>query len=97
MMESVGDNFAASRTTAEELDRLLDGLARMTEAIRTDETLTRMLLSLADKGTEERRGIIALMSERMLAEHNDPDLVASFRLLADPRVFEPALLAVTSK
>jgi len=92
MTESVGDEL-----TAERLDRLLDGLTRMTEAIRSDEALKGMLLSLAKKSPEERRGIIALMSERMLAERNDPVLVETFRFLADPRVFEPALLAVTSQ
>lgn len=68
----------------------------MTEAISSDNVLKRSILSLAEKDPEERRGIIALMSERMLAEGKDRDVVASFRFLADPRVFEPALRAITS-
>ena len=34
------------------------------------------------------------MAEQMAAEHKDPELVALFRLFADARVFEAAMLAL---
>jgi len=40
--------------------------------------------------------MIAMMSERMMADGKDPDLVAVFRLLSDARVFAPAHQAVSS-
>jgi hypothetical protein len=80
-----------------ELDSILDSLARMADVIKSDKILRNMFLSLAKKSVEERRGMIAIMSESMLADGRDADLIASFRLLSDPRVFQPALIAVTSE
>jgi hypothetical protein len=34
------------------------------------------------------------MAEQMTAEHKDPELVALFRLFADARVFDSAMLAL---
>jgi len=95
-MEPASDHLSRARTGPEKLDSILEGLARMTEVIRSDEVLKRTFLSLAEKNPEERRGMIAMMSERMLADGKDPDLVAVFRLLSDARVFAPALQAVSS-
>jgi hypothetical protein len=72
----------------------LDNLARMVQVIGRDQGLRQWFSALTQKSAVERRNEIFMTSERMRAEGKDTDLVASFRLLADSRVFDAARLAL---
>ena len=72
----------------------LDNLARMVQVIGRDQGLRQWFSALTQKSAVERRNEIFMTSERMRAEGKDMALVASFRLLADSRVFDAARLAL---
>jgi len=72
----------------------LNNLARMVQVIRRDQRLRQWFSALTQQSAVERRNEIFMTSERMRAEGKDTDLVASFRLLADSRVFDAARLAL---
>jgi hypothetical protein len=75
-------------------DSALDNLSRMAQVIARDQQLRHWFSALAQRPAIERRNEIYSASERMRAEGKDEDLVASFRLLADTRVFDAACLAL---
>ena len=75
-------------------DSALDNLARLVRVIGPDQQLRQWFSALGQKPEVERRNAIYSMSEQMRADGKDEDLVVSFRLLADARVFEAARLAL---
>lgn len=75
-------------------DSAFDNLVRMVQVIGRDRELRCWFAALTTKSTAERCIDIYTTSERMRAEGKDADLVRCFRLLADPRVFEAASLAL---
>jgi hypothetical protein len=78
-------------------DSALENLTRMVEVIDGDENLRQWFSSLTEQSEVGRRNEILAASEKMRAEGGDPDLAASFQLLADPRVFEAARQALKEK
>ena len=50
------------------IEKILDNLTEMVLAIKSDKHLESAILSLSEKNQTERSGIIALMSERILAK-----------------------------
>lgn len=74
-------------------DSALDNLARMIQVIQNDPDLRKWFCGLAHKSAVERRNEIYSAVERMRTEGSDEDLVATFHLLADTRVFDAACLA----
>ena len=72
----------------------LNNLARMVQVIGRDQRLRQWFSALTQQSAVERRNEIFMTSERMRAEGKDTDLVESFRLLADSRVFDAARLAL---
>jgi hypothetical protein len=84
----------ASARMALNTDSALNNLARMVQVIGPDKQLRRWFSALGQMPTLERRNAIYSMSEQMTADGKDEDLVASFRLLADTRVFDAARLAL---
>jgi hypothetical protein len=76
------------------VDSALDGLARFVQVIGKDAALRQRFCRLASLSLIQRANEIHIMAEQMTAEHKDPELVALFRLFADARVFEAAMLAL---
>jgi hypothetical protein len=76
------------------VDSALDGLARFVQVIGKDTALRRRFCRLASLSPIQRANEIHIMAEQMTAERKDPELVALFRLFADARVFEAAMLAL---
>ena len=76
------------------VDSALANLTRMVRVIGPDPRLREWLLAPDQKSAVERHNAIYSMSERMRADGKDEDLVATFRLLADARVFDAARLAL---
>jgi hypothetical protein len=78
------------------LDResALDNLAGFIQAISEDGKLRGRFSGMAKMTSAERFNQIQFMAHEMSAERLDPDLIASFRLLADERVFEAAKAAL---
>jgi hypothetical protein len=72
----------------------LDNLARMVQIIGRDRKLRLWFSALTRQSAVQRRNEIFAESERMRAAGEDTDLVASFRLLADSRIFDAASLAL---
>ena len=72
----------------------LNNLARLVLVIRDDRQLDAWFREVAQKSAVERRNEIYSMVERMNCEGEDADLVASFQLLADSRVFHAARVAL---
>ena len=75
-------------------DTALEILTRMVQVIGPDKQLRGWFAALSQKSALERRNEIYLRSEQMRADGKDEDLVVSFRLLTDSRVFEAAKLAL---
>ena len=75
-------------------DSALEHLTRIVQVIGSDQKLRQWFADLAHKSLVERRNEIHSTSERMRQEGEDADLVASFLLLADPRVFYAACAAL---
>ena len=75
-------------------DSAIEELARFVQVIGRDAELRRRFYRLADLSPVERSNEIHLMAEQMTAERRNPELVAVFRLFADGRVFETAMVAL---
>ena len=75
-------------------DSALENLTRLVQVIGPDRELRQWFSALARKSAVERRNEIYLACERMRAAGQDADLVVSFRLLADARVFAAVSLAL---
>ena len=75
-------------------DSAFDSLARMVQVIGADQNLRAWFGKLACTSPVGRRDEIYVMIQRMSAEGQNADLVASFELLADSRVFEAACTAL---
>jgi hypothetical protein len=78
-------------------DSALENLARMVQVIAGDPKLCAWFQKLADTSFVGRRNEIYGMVHRMSAEGQDSDLVASFQLLADSRIFEAACVALKER
>ena len=72
----------------------LKNLARIVQVIRDERQMNRWFCEMAHKSAVERRNEIYSMVERMRCEGEDADLIASFRLLADSRVFRAVRVAL---
>jgi hypothetical protein len=75
-------------------DSALDNLARMVQIIGPDQQLRKWFSALSQMSALQRHNAIYSMSEQMRTDGKDEDLVVSFQLLADARVFEAAKLAL---
>jgi hypothetical protein len=75
-------------------DTALDNLARIVQVVKRDRELRRWFDGLSQKAASERRNEIMVMSAKMTAMSEDADLVASFQMLADERVFDAACEAL---
>ena len=75
-------------------DSALEGLARFVQVIGGDAALRQRFCRLAELSPVQRANEIHIMAEQMTAECRDPELVRLFRLFADARVFEAALVAL---
>jgi hypothetical protein len=86
--------FADSMHMKINADSALEGLARFVQVIGRDTALRQRFCGLAGLSPVQRSNAIHVMAEQMTAEHKDPELVALFRLFADARVFDAAMLAL---
>jgi hypothetical protein len=75
-------------------DSALDSLARLVQVIGSDSELRQRFYRLATLPAIQRSDEIHIMAEQMVAERKDQDVVAAFRLFADPRVFEAGMVAL---
>jgi hypothetical protein len=75
-------------------DSALEGLARLVQVIGRDNALREQFSRLANLSPVRRSNEIHIMAEQITAGRKDPELVALFRLFADARVFEAALVAL---
>ena len=75
-------------------DAALDNLTRMVQVIARERRLRQWFSALTQRSSVERRNEILSMTEQMRIEGEDADLVATFRLLSDSRVFDAACLAL---
>ena len=73
---------------------VLESLARFVQVIGGDTTLRQRFCGLANLFPVQRANEIHIMAEQMTAERKDPELVALFRLFADARVFEAAMVTL---
>ena len=64
------------------------------QVIGKDTALRQRFCRLANRSPVQRSNEIHIMAEQMAAEHKDPELVALFRLFADGKIFEAAMLAL---
>ena len=69
-------------------DAILDNLVRFVQVIGRDPKLLEWFRSLENKSPAQRSVEILAMGERIAREQKDPDLAASFKLLAEPTVFD---------
>ena len=72
----------------------MEDLARLVQVIGADTALRERFSRLASMTPVQRATEIHIMAEQMAAEHKDPELVKLFRLFADARVFEGAMVAM---
>jgi hypothetical protein len=72
----------------------LDDLARFVQVIGRDKNLQERFCRLAALSPVQRSNEIHVMAEQMNAENKDHELVSIFRLFADTRVFEAAMVAL---
>jgi hypothetical protein len=78
-------------------DAALDSLTRIIQVVGDDQKLRRWFQALIKKPVVDRRNEIYFMSERLAVQNGDTDLAASFSLLADPRIFDAARLALSER
>jgi len=78
-------------------DSALDTLVRLIQVIGRDRALKRWFNGLSQMPAVQRRIEIFAMTEQMRARGEDADLVASFGLLADARVFDAACKALRER
>ncbi len=71
-------------------DSALDNLARIIQVIEDDPKLHDWFCQLARLAPVERRNEIYRMVHHMRSESRDADLLSSFQMLADDRVFAAA-------
>ena len=79
---------------ATDADSALNNLARFVQVIAREPQLKERLRRLAKMSPANRFIETQVLAERMLAEGEDADLVASLRLLSDGRVFSAAVAAL---
>ena len=72
----------------------LENLTRIVQVIGRDKELRCWFSSLERMSSVERRNEIYATSDRMRTQGKDAELIVSFRLLSDPRVFEAASQAL---
>ena len=72
----------------------LDNLARIVLVIGSDSVLRQRFCHLASLSPVQRANEVHIMAEQMTAQRKDADLVATFRLFADSRVFQAGMLAL---
>jgi len=72
----------------------LDNLARLVQAISDDAILRQTFYGMAKMSPSKRLSQIHTMAERLGVEHEPAEFVASFRLLADARIFDAAMVAL---
>jgi hypothetical protein len=72
----------------------LDDLACIVQVIGDDRGLREWFRAMAHESAVDRRNKIYAMVERMRADGEEADLVASFQLLADSRIFRAARVAL---
>jgi hypothetical protein len=75
-------------------DSAFEGLARLVQVIGNDTAIRQRFCRLASLTPVQRSNEIHIMAEQMAAEGKDPELVALFRLFADARIFEAAMVAM---
>ena len=68
----------------------LDNLARIVQVIQHDPQMLVWFRALARESTVARRNEIYLMVKQLNNTGEDPELAASFQLLADDKVFAAA-------
>ena len=91
---SVSLAFVAGTHMKTDANSVLESLARFVQVIGRDDTLRERFCGLANLSPVQRANEIHIMAEQMTAERKDPELVALFRLFADARVFDAALVAL---
>lgn len=69
----------------------LDALALLVQAIGRDRKLRQWFLGLTQKSILERQLEIYRTADRMTAQLEDAELIASTKLLADPKTFAAIL------
>jgi len=72
----------------------LEILALLVEIIGSDSKLREWFDQLTARSAVERRNAIYALSEKMKSTGKEPDAIVAFRLMADPRVFSAARLAL---
>ena len=75
-------------------DSALEHLTRFVQVIGRDAALRKRFWQIAKLSPAQRFNEIYILAEQMTAERKDPALVAVFRLFADARVFEAAMIAL---
>ena len=75
-------------------DSALEGLSRLVQVIGGDTAIRQRFCRLAGLTPLQRANEIHILAEQMAVERKDPELVALFRLFADARVFEAAMVAM---
>ncbi len=75
-------------------DSAVEGLARLVQVIGNDTAIRERFCRLASLTPVQRATEIHIMAEQMAADRKDPELVSLFRLFADARVFEAAMVAM---
>lgn len=75
-------------------DSAFDSLTKLVQVIGRDRNLFEWFRQLDQMSADERRNQIFRISDQMTAAEKDPDIVKAFRLLADPRMFDAARLAL---
>ena len=73
---------------------LLENLTSLTLAIGERKDLRDLFDQLAQAPHDQRAELIRAMSERIAGDTGDSALAASFKCLADPRIFEATRLAL---
>ena len=78
-------------------DSLLDDLTRFVQVIGKDKALLQLFARLAQLPPAQRANEVHFMAEHMAKEGRAPNLVESFRLFADERVFNAAMAALRDR
>ena len=76
------------------VDFAIDSLVRLVEVIGSDRELRAWFARLEDLSAVQRRNAIFTMSEQLQSHAGNSQAIVTFRLLADPRVFSAAWLAL---
>jgi hypothetical protein len=76
------------------IDSIIDDLARFILVMRSDHQLQYWFRDLEKKPLLQRHNDIQTLARQLAAENRDADLVASFKLLSNSRVFDAVSLAL---